>query len=92
MNGEERKYSYKRLICEIIDVVCLNVSFRFSENAKLLFLSLFDARYFPMYRTSFPEKAFLCLKENYGAFLDSVKRPERKADHSPPNSVEVKNG
>jgi hypothetical protein len=43
-----------------------------SENAKLLFLSLLDARYFPMYRTSFSEKAFLCLKENYGVFSDYV--------------------
>jgi hypothetical protein len=45
MNGEERKYSYKWMFCEIIDV-CQNVSVRFSENAKLLFLSLLDARYF----------------------------------------------
>ncbi|PNF25199.1 hypothetical protein B7P43_G17705 [Cryptotermes secundus] len=72
MSGEERKNSYKRLFCEIIDVVCQNVSVRFSENATLLFLSLLDARYFPMYRTSFPEKAFSCLKENYGAFFDFV--------------------
>jgi hypothetical protein len=52
MNEEERKYSYKRLFCEIIDVVCRNISVRFSENANLLFLSLLNARYFPMYRTS----------------------------------------
>jgi hypothetical protein len=72
MNGEERKHSYKRLFCEIIDVVYQNVSVRFSENAKRLFLSLLDAKYFPMYKTSFREKAFLCLKENYGAYFDSV--------------------
>jgi hypothetical protein len=76
MNGEEREYSYKWLFCEIIDVVSQNVSVRFSENAKLLFLSLLDARYFPMYKTSFPAKAFFSLKENYGAFFtgpDMVK-------------------
>jgi hypothetical protein len=72
MNGEERRQSYKRLFCEIIDLVCQNVSVRFSENAKLLVLSLLDARHFPMYRTSFLEKAFLCLKENYGVFFDFV--------------------
>jgi hypothetical protein len=64
MNGEDRKCSYKRLFCEVIDVVCQNVSVRCSENDKLLFLSL------PVYRTPFPEKASLCLKENYGAYFD----------------------
>jgi hypothetical protein len=49
MNGEERRQSYKRLFCEVIDVVCQNVSVRFSENAKLLFFSLLDARHFPKY-------------------------------------------
>jgi hypothetical protein len=56
----------------MIDVMCQNVSVRFSENAKPLFLSLLDARSFPLYRTSFSEKAFLCLKENYYAFFDTV--------------------
>lgn len=59
MSGEERKNSYKRLFCEIIDVVCQNVSVRFSENATLLFLSLLDARYFPMYRTSFHQYMYV---------------------------------
>jgi hypothetical protein len=36
MNGKERKYSYKRMFCEIIDVVCRILSVRLSENAKLL--------------------------------------------------------
>jgi hypothetical protein len=65
MNEEERIRPYKRLFCEIIDVVCQNVSVRFSENAKLLFFSVLDARYFP-------EKTFFCLKENYDAFFDPV--------------------
>jgi hypothetical protein len=45
---------------------------RVPENTKLLFLSLLDARYFPMYRTSSSEKALLFLKGNYGALFDSV--------------------
>jgi hypothetical protein len=36
MNEKERKYSYKRLFCEIIDV-CQNVSVRFSENVSFSF-------------------------------------------------------
>jgi hypothetical protein len=56
MNEEERKYSYKRLLCEIIDVMCLNVSVRFSKKANHLFFSVLDARYFPMYRTSLSVK------------------------------------
>jgi hypothetical protein len=40
--------------------MCQNIAVRFSEKAKLFFL------------TSFPDKAFLCLKENYGAFFDCV--------------------
>jgi hypothetical protein len=39
---EEIKYSYKRLFCEIIDVVCEMFSVRFSENAKLPFLWVFS--------------------------------------------------
>jgi hypothetical protein len=38
------------------------------SKCLLDFLSLFDARYFPHFR----KKAFLCLKENYGAFVYSV--------------------
>jgi hypothetical protein len=34
--------------CEIIDVMCQNVSVRFSENTKLVFFNLLDARYVPM--------------------------------------------
>jgi hypothetical protein len=34
--------------------------------------SSFSVFYFLLYRTSFLEKAFLCLKENYGALFDSV--------------------
>jgi hypothetical protein len=45
MNGEERRQSYKRLFCEIIDVMCQNDSVRFSENAKLLFLNHLDSRH-----------------------------------------------
>jgi hypothetical protein len=63
--------SYKQLSSEMIDV-CQNVSVRFSESPKLLFLSLLNARYFPMYGTSFFKKEFLCLKENNGAFFYSV--------------------
>jgi hypothetical protein len=68
---KKKENTYKWLFCEIIDVVYQNVSVRLSENAKPLFLSLLYARYFPIYRTTFPEKAFLCLKES-DAFFYSV--------------------
>jgi hypothetical protein len=45
INGEERKYSHKWLFCEIIDVLCQNVSVTFSENSNLLFLRRIELNY-----------------------------------------------
>jgi hypothetical protein len=44
-----------------MDVVCQNVSILFSENAKLLFLSLLDI--FQCIEPNSLKKAFLCIKE-----------------------------
>jgi hypothetical protein len=85
MNGEERKCSYKQLFCEIIHVVCRNVSVRLSQKDKLLFLSLLDARYFSTYRTSFPEKSLLFKRKLLYIFYSVALKSELLVMFSDPD-------
>jgi hypothetical protein len=58
MNGEERKYNYKAVLwnywCRVAECL-LDFLRKLSPSFWVL-----NAKYFPMYRTSFPEKSFLC--------------------------------
>ena len=72
MPGEDRKSSYKRLFCEIVDVITSNISNRFSSISQLEFLSLLDGKMFTQFRVKFPESAFSCLKINYGMYFDFI--------------------
>jgi hypothetical protein len=58
MNGEERKYSYKWLFCEIIDVVFQNVSVRFSETANSSFWAFSMPDIFPCTESHFLKTHF----------------------------------
>ncbi|VEN36716.1 unnamed protein product, partial [Callosobruchus maculatus] len=55
---------------EILDVIILNITHRFSEISKLKFLNLLDATQFTTFEKVFPQEILSILLKSYGHFFD----------------------
>ncbi|XP_031329186.1 zinc finger MYM-type protein 1-like [Photinus pyralis] len=58
---EDKKSTYARLFYEILDVIILNITQRFSEISKLKFLRLLDSTLFDSFVKNFPDELFSSL-------------------------------
>ncbi|WP_209391471.1 hAT transposon family protein, partial [Chryseobacterium sp. RR2-3-20] len=68
---EDKKSTYARLFYEVLDVIILNISQRFSEISKLQFLNLLDSTQFTLFVKCFPDELFSSLVDTYGPFFDA---------------------
>jgi hypothetical protein len=73
INGEDKKWTYKRICTEMIDVMVANVSDRFCDIPELKFLCLLDPKHFANYHRNFPIEALNCLMEIYSTRFDPVR-------------------
>jgi hypothetical protein len=51
VEGENRKYTYRRQFLEILDVIVNNISDRFSDTPKLKFSNLIHQKKFTIFKT-----------------------------------------
>lgn len=66
----DRKTHYKRLYCEVFDVILLQLRDRFSNLESLHFLELLNEKNFNKFTTHFPEIALQSLKDTYPSVFD----------------------
>lgn len=69
--NDNKKASYRRLYCEILDTMTRHLTSRVSEIHKLEFLALLDFDSFAANSKSFPKSAHESLIKSYGRYFDS---------------------
>lgn len=70
---------FRELHAAVIDSTLTQISSRFADHKRLLFVGLLDAQKFPRYKQIFPEAEMKSLEDSYGAKFDvCVLRAELK--------------
>lgn len=69
----DARTQHRALHTTVIDSILSEITNRFEDHKRLLFLPLLDPQVFTQYKQSLPENALRSLDESYGAHFDQTR-------------------